>query len=117
MAFIASFSIYAQEVNTVNAGYVTTSNEESIELRVGERVFLTGIVIDMRYITYPYRVVFGIPFEGGDVLGVSGPADANINWSIDAYNVMTIDLYEDDLVGLIPDDIRYIEITTRNINY
>ena len=71
MAFIASFSIYAQEVNTVNAGYVTTSNEESIELRVGERVFLTGIVIDMRYITYPYRVVFGIPFEGGDVLGVS----------------------------------------------
>lgn len=111
LAFMASFSVYAQEVNTNN-------NEEILEERIGERVFLTGINIDMRTITYPYTIVIGIPFDGGEVLNVSGPADSNIpNWSLDRYNMMTINLYEDDLVGLTPYNIRYIEIATRNINY
>ena len=111
LAFMASFSAYAQEVNTNN-------NEEILEERIGERVFLTGINIDMRTITYPYTIVIGIPFDGGEVLNVSGPADSNIpNWSLDRYNMMTINLYEDDLVGLTPYNIRYIEIATRNINY
>ena len=113
MAFMASFSVYAQEVNTNNM-----VNEEIPEQRIREKVFLTGVVIDMRYISYPYNIILGIPSNAGAVLGVSGPADARIpNWSIDAYNMMTIYLYEDDLVGLEPDEIRYIEIATTNFDY
>ena len=110
LTFMASFSVYAQEVNTN-----TTLNEETIEPR---GTFITRFVIDMRHITYPYNIVFGIPSNAGNVLGVSGPSDVRIpNWSIDEYNMMTIYLTEDDLIGLTPNNTRYIEVATTNGGY
>lgn len=72
----------------------------------------------MRHITYPYNIIIGIPSNAGNILGVSGPSDVRIpNWSIDEYNMMTIYLTEDDLIGLTPNNIRYIEIATTNGAY
>ena len=111
IAFMALFGVYAQEVNVGD-------NNEPKEQMVESGVHLTSFVIDMRNISYPYNIVIGVPSSGGRVLGVSGPADTRIpNWSIDAYNMLTINLTADDLVGLEPDNVRFIEIATENIGY
>ena len=90
--------------------------ESTIENRVGEPTFLTGIEIDMRnVVSYPYEATVGI--SSGTVLNISGPTNPNMEWIMGANHMITIYFYENDLAILEPGVIARIEITTTDACY
>ena len=62
LTFMASFSVYAQEVNTDN------NNEAAV---ASENTILGTFVIDISDVMYPY--IINIPAPSEPVIGVSGP--------------------------------------------
>lgn len=108
MAMMASFSVYAQEINTEKENEVALANYPT-------NVFWTGITIDYDRLTAPYEIVIGTP--PGTILGISGPSNPNIQtWRVEN-GMLYITLYERDFDALIPGETGKIEIATTVAGY
>lgn len=105
MAFMASFSVYAQEVNT--------ENEEDVA--VYSVIKLTSETVDLSEISFPYTISTVAP--SGNILGISGPTYPNVQtWNVSG-GVLTITLYERDFEDLYPGMIARIEVATTSGGY
>ena len=85
IAFMASFSVYALEVNIIG---------ENNEVAVANYSTPT-FTIDISEVVYPF--VINVPAPAGTVLGVSGPTDPLLQtWRVENGRLI-IELYEEDL--------------------
>ena len=95
MAFMASFSVYAQEV---------TEKESKARTMINEN--LGTITIVHSEMTAPYRIEVDAP--SGTIKSISGPTNTNIqNWSV-SNGRLIIWLSNEDLEVLYPRDDFFI---------
>ena len=109
MAFLASFGVYAQEVDT------TVENNEVAVAEYQTNVYWRTVTINYSNLTEPYEIVLDAP--PGSILGISGPSNPNIQtWRIQN-GLLYITLYERDFDGLIPGETGRIEVPTTVAGY
>ena len=102
MAFMASFSVYAQEVNTIGENNEVTVANYSIPT----------FTIDISEVVYPFVINVEAPSE--TVLGVSGPTDPLLQtWRVENGRLI-IELYEEDLCDVRAGNTHYLEVGMTN---
>ena len=100
MAFMASFSVYAQEVND--------ENKEVTAIEYSTPTF----IIDISEVVYPYVIDVEAPSE--TVLGVSGPTDPLLQtWRVENGRLI-IELYEEDVCDVRAGNTHYLEVCMTN---
>lgn len=103
LTFMASFSVYAQEVNTDN------NNEAAV---ASENTILGTFVIDISDVIYPY--IINIPAPSEPVIGVSGPTDPLLQtWRIENGRLI-IELYEEDLCDVRAGNTHHLSLGFSN---
>ena len=108
MAFMASFSAYAQEVSS------SVNNEVEVA-EYATNVYWTTVTINYSNLIEPYEIVVSTP--PGTVLGISGPSNPNIQtWRTEG-GLLYITLYNRDFEVLAPGVVGRIEVPTTVAGY
>lgn len=99
MAFMASFSVYAQEVNIGSNDKVTTTSYVQI---------IATFRIDISEIVYPY--IIDIPAPQETVIGVSGPTDPLLQtWRVENGRLI-IELHEEDMCDVRAGNTHHLSL-------
>ena len=108
LTFMASFSVYAQEVKTEQENEVATANYPT-------NVYWSTVTINYDTMTVPVEIVVNAP--NGNILCISGPSNPNIQtWRV-ANGKLYITLNEREVGNIIKGEITYIEIATTTAGY
>lgn len=105
LAFMASFSVYAQEVNTNNNEEVAVTSQP---------ILLGSFRIDISEVIYPYTI--DIPTPTGTILGISGPTDPLLQTWYVQNGRLIIELYEDDLCDVRAGNTHHLSVASTSGN-
>ena len=104
MAFMASFSVYAE----------TVKNEADVEVSAiaADNRLWSVKEVTLSDLRFPYQIAVSVP--PGTIAGISGPTFPNMqNWSVSG-STLTITLMARDLLGFDPGMVGIIEIYMTN---